>query len=82
MKCFYPYNGEFRCYSSYNSKKDKYEFGIQKRFNIFGIKFWITINKKYNSGFWPSDAEPIFNIGCIKYKFFVIADLLNRYVKS
>lgn len=81
MKCFYPYTNKdsFRCYSDYNSRKNKYEFGIQKRFNILGIKYWVTITKKYS---YSSFDEPIFKIGCIKYKFYVIADLLNKYVKS
>ena len=79
MRMFYPYNGDFRCYGDYNSNKRKYEYGIQKRFNILGIKFWVTINKKYVD--YTSD-EPVFKIGCIKYRFFVIADLLNRYAKS
>lgn len=79
MKHFYPYNGDFRCYSDYNVNKGKYEYGLQKRFNILGINFWVTINKKYVDDI---NNEPVFRIGCVNYRFFVIADLLNRYVKS
>lgn len=49
-----------------------YKYVLEKKVNIFGIKFWIAIAS------FKSCEEPKVYIGCIPHKFHRISELLNN----